>query len=399
MSRLAQKNSVFWLQESPLTIIQALKKEVITEGRELFDLSMINPDIKPHREIVDAFIRAVLKGDSHRYSVSKGIRKLRQAFAHKYESAFGVVLDPDTEICVTMGCKGAVLRILTVVRPSCPAILLGEPLYPAYISAAKLHRMKIETFPVSLDESYMLQCIKDKLKHTDIGIVLLNFPSNPGGITVSQTFWDEISALAYNHNCIVANDFTYGELLFEGNAESLLASSKSKKNLLEIYSMSKAYCIPGWRIACLAGDAAIVESVSQLKSHIDYGIFIPAQLGAGVGLMLPDGVEAPKRAYKSRINILCKALKQHEWEIDPPKGGACVWGKMPPSLVQKFTLSQSGRTPSLQFAMSLLRDRGIAVMPGEVFGSKFGEYARFAAVLPENRLKKAVESLAEYISG
>lgn len=382
------REELAWLQSDALLELQALKREVVRAGRELFDLSMINPDLPPPRVMIDKLVEASLKPFNHRYAVSRGIPRLREAFAHKYANRFSTQLDSESEICVTMGTKDAVLdSMVSLARPG-ESVLLGAPTYPAHLSAARLAGLRADVFAISTDESAMLGSIAAKLQERPFKLIVLNFPNNPTGLSVSQTFYSELLQLTERHGTFVLNDFVYGEMGFSEGVPSLLSACQTRRGCAEVYSLSKAYSVPGWRVAALSGSQRLVHQVTRLKAHVDYGIFLPIQAAAAFALSAKEDLVKPLTSqYNNRCRTLATGLRRLGWEVAAPTAGACVWGKMPHKL-------QAGG--SRAFALDLLRESGILAMPGILFGTEFDRYIRFAVVLSEERIRQMLENLATW---
>lgn len=389
MSRIEPfRTELSWLQADKLADLNAQKQIILNEGRELFDFSMINPDIPPARVIIDKLVEASLKPFNHRYSVSRGITRLRQAFAEKYASRFSVTLDPDKEVCVTMGTKDAIHDAIFCVASPGERVLMGSPTYPAHISAAKLAGVEVDFFPLSADEDAMLAAIAERLDAGSHKVLVLNFPNNPTGISVSSSFYERLVQIAKAKSVLVVNDFVYGEMGYRGALPSLLSAPGAKDVGVEVYSMSKAYSVPGWRVAALSGNPRLVHQVTRLKAHVDYGIFMPIQAACAFALSTKDDlVKHPVAQYNNRCGVLASGLKRLGWTVEQPSAGACVWGGLPEG---------SGSLGSMQFAVRLLADTGVLVMPGVLFGEEFDSHVRFAAVMPEERIRAMLGLLSRY---
>lgn len=377
-----------WLQEDKLSELQNSKQSIISSGGELFDVSMINPDIAPQRVILDKLVEASLKPQNHRYSVSRGIRRLREAFAGKYKVRFGALLDPDSEICVTMGTKDAVLdSLISLARPGM-SVLMGAPTYPAHLSAARLAGLNIRFFEISADEDQMLASISKQLAAAPICAILLNFPNNPTGVTVGREFYSRLGALLTTSQAFVLNDFVYGEMGFGVQPSSLLAEEGLRTKAAEVYSLSKAYSVPGWRVAALCGSARLIRQVTRLKAHVDYGIFLPIQAASAYALSTKDDLVKPlTEQYNNRCNTLASGLARLGWSVSAPRAGACVWGRPPCEFASRG---------SLNLAKSLLLESGVLAMPGALFGEAYNEYLRFAAVIPEERIRQALGRMSRF---
>ena len=366
-----------WKEEDPLLALKTIRKSRLERGEQLLDLSMINPDLPPPRLLMDRLMEASMKVDNHRYAVSRGVRKLREAFATKYSSRFGVALDPETEICVTMGTKDALVEVLQVVCAPGDTVLLPSPSYPAHRALAEYAGLRIAYFTLSPSEDEMLAHIKSISSEKKVAAILLNFPNNPTGISVSSRFWQALKTYAFDANIFILNDFAYGELGFSSaQPPSLLEGGGRPKGCAETYTLSKAYSVPGWRVGALSGDEEIVREVAKLKAHVDYGIFLPIQYAAAAALSSKsDLVSGIREAYERRCRLLGTLLSGIGCEVAIPSAGASVWIKLPRSF--------SGE----ECAIIMAEKHGILVMPGALFNTTFSDYVRIAVVAPEEKLR------------
>jgi len=375
-----------WLSTDLLAPLNELKLALLEEGRELLDLGMINPDLPPPRILMDKLLEASVKPANHRYAVSRGVRRLREAFALRYGARFGVALDPESEICVTMGTKDAISSTLRTFGHPGDTVLLGAPAYPAHVAAVRLAGMVPAFYPTAGNEAEVLAAVGEQVARSRPRILLLNYPANPTGRLASRRFIAGIGAIAREFDLLVVNDFVYGDLVHDRTAAaSFLAEPGLSGRVLEVMSLSKAWSIPGWRIGALAGSSELVRPVSRFKSHHDYGVFLPLQLAAAAALSASPGEPGPLAGvYQARAGILCDGLARLGWEVVRPAAGASVWAKPPRGAVGG----------SVQFARELLQTHGIMVMPGAVFGAQFDDCVRFALVAPEQTLRSVLERLA-----
>lgn len=378
-----------WLSSDPLKELYEKKRRKLLRGESLFDLSMINPDLDPPSLALDKLTEAILKPAQHRYAVSRGIRKLREAFAVKYQSAFGVRLDPEREICVCLGTKDAISLLLSFLCRTRPRVLVGTPCYPMYRSAAALMDLAVDYFPIVSNEGLMLEGIERKLKEFKPAVLLLNFPNNPTGVTVSAGFYRELGRLVKGKDCRVINDFVYGEMGFENSVQpSILNEPSLREVAFESYSLSKAYSIPGWRIGAVAGQASVIQWISKLKSHVDYGAFLPLQSAAASLLTHKGNIAGVATAiYQGRSRMLARGLSRLGWDPLVPGAGASVWAKLP---------LRAASQGSLHFAERLLAGANIVILPGVTFGPEYDRHVRFALVTSEERIREVLLRLESF---
>ncbi len=372
-----------------LQALQNHKRELLNSGRDLIDLSMINPDVPPARVLVDRLTEAVVRPMQQRYAVSRGIRKLREAFSQKYAQAFNVHLDPETAVCVTMGAKDAFLYALMCLNRKSKCALVAAPAYPAHISALNLAGYSIKYFQMGAKQTETLENLEVALQESAADVVVFNFPNNPTGQTVSADFWTAVVRLAQQQGTFVINDFVYGEMGFtSSNCPSLLAAPDASQCAAEIYSMSKAYSVPGWRVGALLGNTELVARLAQTKAQVDYGIFLPIQNVAAFALTCDmDLVKPITEVYQRRAQTLSTGLAQLGFEVTQPKAGCSVWARMPKNARQ---------ADASELAMQVLNENGLAILPGAAFGPDYQQNLRFALVCDEERLRKVVEIISKY---
>jgi alanine-synthesizing transaminase len=386
-----ETSSVQWLLDDPLADFNRKKLELLSGGAEVIDLSMINPDLEPPRIMLDRLVEASLKSRSHRYSVSRGVKKLRESFAGLYERRFGVKVNSEAEVCVTMGTKDALRSALRCLATRGDKILVGAPTYPAHRYAIEANGLIFETFTIQADEQAMLNDIIARLAAGSYSMLLLNFPNNPTGICVSQDFYKKLGAALKNSQTSVINDFVYGEMGFESrNQPSLLADPELFNRSLESYSLSKAYNVPGWRIGALVGSCEAISIVNKYKAHIDYGVFLPLQIASAAALSANQDLVSPTSTkYNRRASLLCTGLRRLGWEVTMPQAGASVWAKLPDHV-------EGG---SMAFATKLLDKAHCAVTPGVVFGADYDRFIRFALVASEELMHEVVERVTQVLAG
>lgn len=359
---------------------------LVREGKEMVDLSMINPDLAPSQLLVDRLVEASIKPSSHRYSAARGIRRLREGFAEKYSKAFAVRLHPEDEICVTDGSKDALLQLMSVLRDSITRVLLPAPTYPAFLSAARLLDYDVDYYPVQVDEDEMVATLSEKLEKKPGQLLILNFPNNPTGKTITPSGIETLLNRAHATETTVVNDFVYGELGFDAPYPSILASSPSRHGVLEIYSLSKAYSVPGWRVAALVGDREIVRRVAQRRAHTSFGIFTPIQIAASAALRAPSSLSKEiSSEYQLRRDYIASELRALGFSIEPSQSGVSVWAQIPNS---PGVFSSGGA--AVQWFMEKC---GVVALPGEAFGQEFQNYMRFAAVRNLEILQEAFQSI------
>jgi alanine-synthesizing transaminase len=353
---------------------------------------MVNPDLAPPRQILDRLLESVTKISNHRYAVSRGVRRLREGFSVKYQNRFGCELDPEKQVCVCLGSKDATFHALRALLHAGDAVVVLAPAYPAHPSAVALAGGRAVSWEFSQDVKVASSSLEAVLKQSKAKVVLLNLPSNPLGLAVSEEWWQEIGGVCARAGVTILNDFVYGEMCFSGRrSASALKAASSGARCVEVYSLSKAYNVPGWRVGALVGDREVVAAVSRLKSNADYGLFLPLQYAAATALTSSeDLVGATVQTYERRLKVLSDGLRGLGWGMVQPEAGACLWAKYPASLAEQ---ADGSRYHSIAVVQHILEHSGVVLTPGVLCGPDFDGWVRLAAVSNEERLRDVIRAL------
>ena len=369
------------------SIIDNLKLQSRREGEDIIDLGMGNPDLPTPKPVVDKLIEAVQNPKNHRYSVSRGIYKLRLAITNWYRRNYNVDLDPDSEAIVTMGAKEGLSHMaLSLVGPG-DVVLVPNPAYPIHPYSVVIAGGDLMSFPIGTGYDFFEQLMK-AVKRTwpKPKLLIISFPNNPTTAVVDLDFFTKIVDFARDNKCLVIHDLAYADLVFDDyRAPSLLQVPGAKDIGVEFFSMSKSYSMPGWRVGFAVGNQRMIAALARLKSYFDYGMFQPIQIASIIALNeIQDAVKEITAVYKNRRDVLVEGLNKIGWEIEKPKATMFVWAPIP----EKF--KQMG---SLDFSKVLLKEGKVAVSPGIGFG-EYGEgYVRFALVENEHRIRQAVRGI------
>jgi alanine-synthesizing transaminase len=367
-------------------VMSELKMTARRQGEDIVDLSMGNPDMPTPRHIVDKLIEAVQRPDTHRYSASKGIRRLREAICHWYFNRYRVLLDPESEAIATIGSKEGIAHLASAILSKGDTVLVPNPSYPIHIYAPIIADADICSLPMTpeidflgeLEEALKKGCKPPKL-------LILNFPSNPTTACVNLPFFEKVIDLALRYNFWVVHDLAYADIVFEGKAPSILEVEGAKSCAVEFFTLSKSYAMPGWRVGFMVGAKPLVSALTRIKSYHDYGNFTPIQIAAITALEGPqDCVTEICNIYRKRRDVLCEGLSQAGWMVEPPKATMFVWARIP-ALYREMG--------SLNFAKKLLQEAKIAVSPGIGFGEYGDDAVRFALIENEQRIRQAMRNL------
>jgi alanine-synthesizing transaminase len=369
------------------TIIDGLKVAARRAGEDVIDLGFGNPDLPSPASAVDKLCDAVRNPRNHRYSASRGIPKLRQAVAALYARRFGVDLDPETEAIATIGAKEGFSHLMWVLLQPGDAALVPSPSYPIHIWGPLFAGAEVREIPVGTDEDFF-ENVKQAYRFSwpRPRVIVLSFPHNPTTTCVDLAFMQRMVDFALENEVLLVHDNAYAELGFDGfRPPSILQASGAKQCAVELYSMTKAFSMAGWRMAYLVGNAEVVQALAKLKSYLDYGAFQPIQIAATV--TLNEDPEHPERAqaiYQSRRDALCDGLRRIGWEVEPPKGTMFVWAPIPEPYRE---------LGSLEFASMLVKEAKVATSPGIGFGPGGDGHVRFALIENSQRIAQGVRNL------
>ena len=372
-------------------IIGELKQAARARGEDIIDFGMGNPNQPTPEHIVDKLKETVNRGDTHRYSQSKGIPRLRQAICNWYQSRYEVDLDPASEAIVTLGSKEGLAHLALATTGVGDAILVPNPSYPIHPYGFVISGADLRHVPMTEDGDFFAELDKAiRTSYPKPKMLVLNFPSNPTGDCVELDFFEKVVAIAREHKIWVVHDLAYADLVFDGyKAPSILQVPGAMEVAVEFFTLSKSYNMPGWRVGFCCGNKELIAALTRIKSYLDYGIFTPVQVAAITALESDQTcVEEIRLMYKSRRDVLCKGLNSAGWPVTPPKATMFVWAKIP------APFDQMG---SLEFCKLLLKEAGVAVSPGLGFG-EYGEgYVRFGLIENEHRTRQALRGIKKVL--
>ncbi len=372
--------------------VNELKMKARHEGQDIVDFGMGNPDQPTPRHIVDKLVEATSRGDTHRYSVSRGIPRLRRAICDWYERRYDVSLDPESEAIVTIGSKEGLAHLALAVVDKGDAVLVPNPSYPIHPFGFVIAGADVRHVPIGPGIDFfaeMEKAIRDSWPKPKM--LLLNFPSNPTTQCVELEFFEKVIGIAREHDIWVVHDLAYADIVFDGyKAPSILEVPGAKEIAVEFFSMSKSYNMPGWRLGFMVGNPELVAALTRMKSYLDYGMFTPIQIAGITALDGPqDCVHDICDMYRRRRDVLCDGLNAAGWEVEPPRGTMFVWAPVP---------EQYRAMGSLEFSKKLLLEAGVAVSPGVGFGEYGDDYVRFALIENPHRTRQAIRGIREMLN-
>lgn len=370
-------------------IVNDLKMQARRAGEDIVDFGMGNPDQPTPPHILDKLVEAAKRSDTHRYSVSRGIPRLRRAICNWYKSRYDVDLDPDSEAIVTIGSKEGLAHLAMATVDKGDVVLVPNPAYPIHPFGFVIAGADVRHVPIGPDIDFFAElqkAIKDCWPRPKI--LLLNFPSNPTSQCVDLEFFEKVVDIAREHGIWIVQDLAYADIVFDGyKAPSILQVPGAKDVAVEFFSLSKSYNMPGWRVGFMVGNQKLVGALTRMKSYLDYGMYTPIQVAAITALEdSQDCVAEICDMYRKRRDALCEGLNEIGWEIEPPRGTMFAWAPIPEPYREMG---------SLEFSKKLLTDAGVAVSPGIGFGSYGDSYLRFALIENRHRTRQAIRGIRD----
>ena len=366
-----------------------LKMAARRRGEDIIDMSMGNPDGPTPQHIVDKLVEVARRPDTHGYSVSKGIPRLRRAISTWYERRYGVDIDPETEAIVSIGSKEGLAHLMLATLDRGDTVLVPNPSYPIHIYGAVIAGANIRSVPMTPGLDFFEE-IERAVRETipKPKMMILGFPSNPTAQCVELSFFERIVDLAREHGILVVHDLAYADITFDGYvAPSIMQVPGARDVAVEFFTMSKSYNMAGWRIGFMVGNRELVNALARIKSYHDYGTFTPIQVAAIAALEGPqDCVSEVVEQYRNRRDVLVRGLHEAGWMVDIPKASMYIWAHIP---------EPYRALGSLEFAKRLLADAKVAVSPGIGFGEYGDEYVRFALIENEQRTRQAVRGIKD----
>lgn len=405
-------NSVFpRIQRLPpyvFNIVSDMKKAARARGEDIIDFGMGNPDQPTPRHIVDKLVEVAVRGSeseyvkpehhdedavhAHRYSVSKGIPRLRRAMAAWYRSRYQVELDPESEVIATIGSKEGLAHLAFATLAPGDTVLVPNPAYPIHpygvvLAGADVRHVRLTPDVDFFDELH--KAIKETMPAPKM--LILNFPANPTTQCVELPFFEKIVAICREHGIWLVHDLAYADIVFDGYvAPSVLQVPGAKDIAVEFFTLSKSYNMPGWRVGFMSGNPTLVAALARIKSYLDYGMFTPIQVAAIAALEGPqDCVAEICEMYRKRRDVLVEGLNKAGWPVEKPRATMFVWARIPPAY---------RALGSLEFSKRLLDEAKVAVSPGIGFGEYGDEYVRFSLIENEQRTRQAMRSIRKMLA-
>lgn len=372
-------------------VIGEMRQAARARGEDIIDLSMGNPDQPTPDHIVQKLTETAERGDTHRYSQSKGIPRLRRAMANWYKTRYDVDLNPESEIITTIGSKEGLAHLALATLSQGDTVLVPNPAYPIHPYGFVIAGAEIRHVPIGPDNDFFAE-LESAIRNTfpKPKMLVINFPANPSAQCVDLEFFEKVVAIAKEHQIWVVQDLAYADICFDGYvAPSILQVEGAKDIAVEFFSLSKSYNMPGWRVGFCCGNPDLVGALARIKSYMDYGTFTPIQVAAIAALEGDQQCVADiTEMYRARRDVLCEGLQAAGWDVEKPKATMFVWARIP---------EQYREMGSLEFAKKLLIEAKVAVSPGIGFGDYGDDYVRIALIENEHRTRQAIRGIRKML--
>ncbi|HEU4636869.1 MAG TPA: alanine transaminase [Edaphobacter sp.] len=372
-------------------ITSEMKAAARKRGEDIIDFGMGNPDGATPKNIVDKLIEASQKTQTHRYSLSRGIPRLRRAISNWYKTRYNVDIDPETEAIVTIGSKEGIAHLCLAVLDDADTVAVPNPSYPIHIFGPVIAGSRVQSINIAdatADEvlarlEYELPRMEPRPK-----LLILNFPANPTTQCVDLPFFERVVELCKELGIYIVHDLAYADLVFDGyRAPSILEVPGAKDIAVEFFALSKSYNMPGWRVGFMVGNKKLVAALGRIKSYFDYGTFTPIQVASIQALEGPqDCVREIVENYKCRRDVLVPGLNKLGWPVEMPKATMFAWAKIP---------EQYRALGSIEFSKKLLTEAKVAVSPGVGFGEHGDSFVRFSLIENEERTRQALRGIKQ----
>ncbi len=371
--------------------VNAMKARLRAAGEDIIDFGMGNPDLATPQHIIDKLTETAQDPKAHRYSSSQGIKGLRKAFVNYYERRFGVSLDMNKEVCVTLGSKEGLANLASAITNPGDLILSPNPAYPIHPFGFIIADGAVRSLPCTPDAEFLAALDRAVRNSTPKPVALiLNYPSNPTALVADLDFYAQVVDFCRHHDIWILSDLAYAEIYFNDKPPpSILQVPGAKEVAIEFTSMSKTYSMPGWRVGFAAGNPVLMNALIRIKSYLDYGAFTPVQVAAAAALNGPQDCVAEARAiYKERRDILIEGFGQAQWHIPSPEASMFAWAPIP----EPFK-----HLGALEFSKLLMSEAKIAVAPGTGFGEAGEGYVRIALVENKHRIRQALRNIRIFL--
>jgi len=362
----------------------------LVQGRDdVISLGVGEPDFTTPWHIREAAIYSLEKGQTS-YTSNLGAPALRRAISKYVGEFFGVGYDPAGEVLVTVGVSEAIDIALRALLDPGDEVIYHEPCYVSYSPGIALAHGVPKPVVCRAEDGFAVRpealaaAITPRTK-----ALVLNFPTNPTGGTLTRDALEAIARLAVEHQLLVITDEIYSELTYEGEHHSIAALPGMRERTLFLHGFSKAYAMTGFRIGYACGPEALIEAMMKIHQYSMLCASIISQEAATEALRNGRAATGEMReAYRLRRDFIVRAFNEMGLPCHLPRGAFYAF----PS-VQNTGLSAQ------EFAVRLLREHSVACVPGDAFGPAGEGFVRCCYATALDRIEEAVERMAAFVRG
>jgi LL-diaminopimelate aminotransferase len=373
----------------PMAELPAIKRRLIQQGVDVIDLGAGDADFPPPRVAVEALTRAVQDPAMSRYAFQLGLPAFREAAAAYMQRRFGLKVDPFTELHPLLGSKEGIAHLAAAVLDPGDAAIVPVPGYAVYHGGTVLADAEPYLYDLTPRTEFLLELDeipRDVLRRTKL--VYLNYPNNPTAAVASREYLARTIAACRKHDIVLAYDNPYCEITFDGYvAPSIFEVPGAMDVAVEFHSMSKSFCMTGWRLGWAVGRADRIAALARVKNYVDTGAFLAVQAAGAEVLKQAERIAAGYAAqFKERRDAMVPALRASGFEVESPRATLYIWVPLPEGL------------PSAAFQKRALEDVGVVTLPGSAFGAGAEGFFRVALTVPTPRQIEGAERLAKVLA-
>lgn len=377
-------NRMYKIKEYEFKSIGDLKRKLIEKKAPIIDLSIGDPDLKVHEDVLNTLIHNIRINGYNKYPPYDGIETLKKQVIKYYKENYNVNLSLN-EVIILIGSKEGISKLVPAVCDIGDYMIIPDPSYPVYLNSAYIWGVEPQIIPLK-DKNNYLPDINSIPKNiiSKSKLFMINYPNNPTGAIANEEFYKEIVRMCYNNDIVLCNDNAYGDIIKSHKKPMSLLQFDKEKQFIEFGSISKSYNMTGFRIGYAVGNAKILNELLKIKSTMDSGQYIPIQIAAKKALSLEKTyIKSIRKIYEERRNVAYDILKKYDIEYFDGEGTFYIWCKTP----KKYTTHE--------FCKELIYKCNLIVTPGYAFGNLGYDYFRIALTADKEIIKKGLENLKQ----
>jgi len=373
--------------------LDEMKNRLVEQGRDLCDLSLGSPDRQTEDSVLKALYEGMKKPRNQKYPIFRGLPSFKKEIAEWFSGRFGVELNPDNQILPLLGSKEGIAHIAFAYMQEGFMSIIPSPYYPVHmrgtvLAGGQVFELKLKpenNFVGDLDELSEDTLLRAK-------IMFISYPNNPTGAVVGKDYLEKVVKICKEYNILLISDLAYSEIWFDNHKPCSIFEVRGAMDIaIEFHTFSKTYNMAGMRLGFAVGNANIIETLYKLKTNIDYGVCMGIQEAGIAALQLGDNYrEEVRLTYQERRDYLYPALKNMGFDVMKPGGAMYFWMPIPQRYID-------ANKSSFDFAIDVLENTGVVLVPGQTFGNFGEDYVRLAMVQPLEDIKRGMERLSLFM--